>query len=69
MRHGLRVGLLLRPIEPLHEVAARGGQFTQPHEGTHKIDRHLDGARTIDPGGGYQRPLLGKHSRRIAQSP
>jgi hypothetical protein len=44
MAHGQRLGLVLQLVEPLGQVAVRGGQLTQPHEGvggTTKIRTYL----------------------------
>ena len=64
--HGQGFGLLLQLVQPLGQLAVRGGQLAQPHKSSHHVDRYLDRPRAVEDGGGHQRAMLGEHPRRIA---
>src|ERR1700754_3910391 len=39
--HGEGLSLLLQLVEPLGQLAVRGRELAQPHEGAHDVDRYL----------------------------
>ena len=54
------VGLRFQMIERARNLLVRGEEEAEPHEGTHDLDIHGDGARASEHGGEHGHALLGE---------
>ena len=52
-------------IEASRQLPVRGEHLTQPHEGAHHVDAHLDGARAVEDRGGHDGSVLGEGVRQV----